>query len=353
MLKRESFLAQTTPPRPTLEDRDRDRDREKSTPVLPFSILDTKKESVAPEGHSVYASWMSLLMYSVFSVSMVLSNKAVGYSIDPALRSKMPQISVVLYQNILAVVMVEAAKYMKLIDYPNFQYSVALAWLPMNALFVTMLCSGFLALFYVSVPMVQTFKNLTNIVTVFGDWYFFGEIITPLSIIAIFIMTIGAVFAGLNDLQFSVVGYFWMAINCLSTAAYTLYMRYASRNIKIPRMGMIFYNNLLSVLFLLPLIFICGETPNLADPKIMSGEFVFMNTLAGLLGAGLNFSSLWCVSATSATTYSIVGTLNKIPVTILGYCLFDTVITKDGLAFITVASVGGILYGISKLPPRK
>ena len=349
MPKRESFSVQSQ-----YEDRHSDRDsssREKA-PILPLSISDTKKEVVL-EGNSVYAASMSLLMYSVFSVSMVLSNKAIGYTVDPSLRSKMPQISVVLYQNVLAVVLVEVAKYLKFIDYPDFQLSVAYAWLPMNALFVSMLCSGFLALFYVNVPMVQTFKNLTNIITVFGDWYFFGETVTPLSIISIFIMTIGAVFAGVNDLQFSIVGYFWMTMNCLSTAAYTLYMRYASRNIKIPRMGMIFYNNTLSVIFLLPMIFLCGEIPSLMDPNIMSIKFISMNTLAGMLGAGLNFASLWCVSATSATTYAIVGTLNKIPVTILGFTLFDTAVTQEGLIFIGMASVGGILYGWSKLPKRK
>ena len=65
---------------------------------------------------------------------------------------------------------------------------VAQAWLPMNALFVAMLCSGFLALCYISVPMVQTLKNVANLVTVAGDWYFFGETVSVLSITAIFIM---------------------------------------------------------------------------------------------------------------------------------------------------------------------
>lgn len=43
------------------------------------------------------------------------------------------------------------------------------------------------------------------------------------------------------------------------------------------------------------------------DPKVMTTEFIFWNCVAGFLGFALNFASLWCVSATSATTYAVIG----------------------------------------------
>ena len=86
------------------------------------------------------------------------------------------------------------------------------------------------------------------------------------------------------------------------------------------------------------------------NPRIMTPNFLLINTLAGLLGAGLNFASLYCVGSTSATTYATVGTLNKIPVTLIGYFLFDARITSEGLMFIAFASLGGLLYGYAKLP---
>ena len=48
-------------------------------------------------------------------------------------------------------------------------------------------------------------------------------------------MTLGAILAAANDLEFNAVGYFWLVLNCMCTAGYTLYMRYASTNIKLPR----------------------------------------------------------------------------------------------------------------------
>lgn len=48
-------------------------------------------------------------------------------------------------------------------------------------------------------------------------------------------MTLGAILSGANDLEFHAVGYFWMILNCICTAGYVLYMRYASTSIKLPK----------------------------------------------------------------------------------------------------------------------
>jgi GDP-mannose transporter len=76
------------------------------------------------------------------------------------------------------------------------------------------------------------------------------------------------------------------------------------------RFGMVFYNNLLSATIILPLCFMKGELGALFNPEIMTPNFIMMNVIAGFLGFYLNFASLWCVAATSATTYAIVGKCN-------------------------------------------
>jgi hypothetical protein len=127
------------------------------------------------------------------------------------------------------------------------------------------------------------------------------------------------------------------------------------------------------------LIFIFNEVPTWSDEEIMTVGFFVNNTFAGvyikdlfahfffflskscfiipgLFGFALNFASLWCVSATSGTTYAgdiivfikgqtsildfynmtylfmllfvVVGTLSKIPIIILGSVLFEASITK-------------------------
>ncbi len=149
-------------------------------------------------------------------------------------------------------------------------------------------------------------------------------------------MTVGAIMSGYEDLEFSLVGYIWMGLNCVSTAGYTLYLAHASKEIKLPKFGMVFYNNLLSVVLLFPFAILRNELPQLFNPRLMQPGFIIANTAAGLLGFYLNFASLWCVGATSATTYAIVGSVNKVPITIAGFVLFDAKITEAGLYYVVL-----------------
>ena len=75
---------------------------------------------------------------------------------------------------------------------------------------------------------------------------------------------------------------------------------------------MVYYNNLLSAALLLPFCIMRGEFQELFNPSVMTKEFILWNCVAGLLGFFLNFASLWCVAATSATTYAIVGKTHQL-----------------------------------------
>ena len=151
--------------------------------------------------------------------------------------------------------------------------------------------------------------------------------ISWIAILAIFLMIIGAFFAGINDLEYNFNGYFWIMLNCIISASYILYMRFATINIKLSRFGMVYYNNLMSAMILFPLCLIRGDFNALKDPEVMTKNFIIFNIIAGIIGFYLNFASLWCIGNTSATTYAIVGTFNKVPVTILGQLLIINFIT--------------------------
>ena len=293
---------------------------------------------------------MSCVMYSVVSVCMVISNKMISSTLPSEARAHLPQASVILFQCFIAVVMVAAAKQCNIVEYPSFSFAVAKSWMPLNILFIGMLFSGFMSLVYVSIPMVTITKNLANIITVFGEWYLFGEPLSYLTLLSVLIMVVGAVLAGANDLEFNLYGYLWMAINCFFTSGYVLYMRFASTSIKLPKFGMVYYNNLISMALLLPVCIARSEFSAFMDPAVMTLPFLSANLVAGVLGFYLNFASLWCVSATNATTYAIVGSLNKVPITVLGFFLFSAKMTSEGVVFITMATAGGFLYAYSKLP---
>jgi GDP-mannose transporter len=304
------------------------------------------------EGHhnSRAMETASCMAYASFSIAMVLGNKYITASVPLVDRDSIPDMGVIWFQCVLAVLILEVAKFAGFITYPGLNYTTVKSWLPINLMFIGMLYTGFMSFVYLSVPIITIMKNLTNVFTVFGDFVFFHQTPTWSTAFSIILMTFGAIMAGANDLQFSWIGYVWMVMNCLLTSAYTLYMRHATVNINLPKLGMVYYNNLLSALLLTPVCYFVGDLQKLQNPSVFNSTFVALNVLTGMFGVCLNFSSLWCVGTTSATTYAIVGSLCKIPITVLGFVLFDAPVTAKGLGFIVLGTMGGLLYGYSKLP---
>jgi GDP-mannose transporter len=259
-------------------------------------------------------------------------------------------ILLVVFQAIVAVICVDFCKRMKWVDYPSFDIATAKQWAPVNIVFCLMLFTGMAALQCNSVPMVTIFKNVTNIVTTAGDWYFFGATTETLVILAFGLMLTGAVAAAWNDIEVTWIGIFWMVLNCLSTSGYVLYMKFATKNVKLSTFGMVFYNNVLCVFFLLPIATFMGQvTIFLSTPAIHTMDYFTKNFFAGFVGFFLNFASLNCVSVTGPSTYAIVGSVTKIPVAFLGYFLFDSIITRETWFFIGVSMCGGFLYTYAKI----
>lgn len=256
----------------------------------------------------------------------------------------------VVFQAVIAVVAVSFSKQMGWVEYPTFNLKVALQWAPVNITFCAMLFTGMTSLQYNSVPMVTIFKNITNIVVSIGDFYFFGTKVEGLVMVAFGIMLGGAIFAAKNDMTVTFTGLMWMVVNCLATAGYILYMKFATKTVKLSKFGMVFYNNVLCTAFLLPVTLYNGEMKVFfASEKIHTFDYAWKNAFAGFVGFFLNFASLNCVSHTGPTTYAIVGSLNKVPVALLGWFIFDSVISPQTWFFIGVSMCGGFLYSYAKI----
>lgn len=257
----------------------------------------------------------------------------------------------VVFQAITAVICVESSKKFKIIEpYPPLSWETVRAWAPVNIFFCLMLFTGMGSLQTNSVPMVTVFKNVTNIVTSVGDYFFFGSHVEGLVMVAFGVMLGGAVMAAWNDVYITGTGLLWMAANCLSTSGYVLYMKYATNTVKMSKFGMVFVNNLLCIAFLLPVASVTGEVDLFVRTKaIHTADYFTKNLFAGFIGFFLNFASLNCVQTTGPTTYAIVGSLNKIPIAILGWLLFDSVISGETWFFISVSMCGGFLFSYAKL----
>ena len=99
------------------------------------------------------------------------------------------------------------------------------------------------ALQFLSVPVYTIFKNLTIIVTAYGEVLWFGGSVTPSALFSFGLMVLSSVVAAWADIQHALygggsqtaeaadalstlnAGYMWMAMNVFCTATYLLSMR--------------------------------------------------------------------------------------------------------------------------------
>eukprot|EP00270_Netrium_digitus_P000195 TRINITY_DN10200_c0_g1_i1.p1 TRINITY_DN10200_c0_g1~~TRINITY_DN10200_c0_g1_i1.p1 ORF type:complete len:419 (-),score=108.92 TRINITY_DN10200_c0_g1_i1:74-1330(-) len=295
---------------------------------------------------------LSGLAYCLSSCSMILLNKLVLSSFKWE-----AQISLMFYQNLVSVSMVLILCWLGLITTEPITWRLVRIWLPVNFIFVGMLITSFFSLQYMQVAMVTILKNTTNLITAVGEMYLFKKRHSLRVWGCMFLMIISALCGGATDLSFHALGYTWQAFNCFFTAAYSLTLRKVMDTAKAATKGgslgefsMVLLNNSLSLPLAAVLILCFGELPYVfSSPLCRDYRFWFIATLSGMLGLAISFTSMWFLHQTSPTTYSLVGSLNKIPLSIAGMILFRAPTSIANMSSILFGCFAGVLFARAKM----
>ena len=106
-----------------------------------------------------------------------------------------------------------------------------------------MIYTGSKALQYLSIPVYTIFKNLTIIITAYGEVLWFGGSVTRLTLFSFGLIVLSSVVAAWADIQHALdihgtsslegsakmstlnAGYAWMMVNCFCTSTYVLGMK--------------------------------------------------------------------------------------------------------------------------------
>ncbi|CAN0843772.1 GDP-mannose transporter GONST1 [Linum grandiflorum] len=298
---------------------------------------------------------LSGLAYCISSCSMILVNKFVlsSYNFNAG-------IFLMLYQNFISVLIVSMLSFLGLISTEPLTWRLLKVWLPVNVIFVGMLITSMFSLKYINVAMVTVLKNVTNVITAVGEMYLFQKHHDNRVWVALFLMIISAISGGLTDLSFHAVGYTWQIINCFLTASYSLTLRrvmdtakHVTKSGNLNEFSMVLLNNTLSLPLGLVLIFVFNEVDYLSTtPLLRLPGFWSVMTLSGFLGLGISFTSMWFLHQTGATTYSLVGSLNKIPLSVAGILLFKVPTSLENSASILFGLVAGVFFARAKMRER-
>lgn len=234
-------------------------------------------------------------------------------------------------------------------------------WLPVNILFVGMVWTSFYALRNLGVAMVTVLKNLTNFLVIFGDLYFFDKRYSTGVWATLFLMLGSAICSAATDLAFDVGGYIWQMVNNCFTAAYSLWLRYVITQMAVvthkqggtDELGMVVYNNLLSIPIIFALIFCTGEAGRLGQESALTERgFQIAAVTSALLSFLISIASMWFLSCTTATTFSLVGSLNKIPLATLGMMLFKAPTSTNNIISVMIGLAAGVVFAHAKATSR-
>ncbi|KAJ0746247.1 putative sugar phosphate transporter domain-containing protein [Helianthus annuus] len=290
--------------------------------------------------------------YCLSSCSMILLNKVVlsSYAFNAG-------ISLMFYQNLICSIIVIILGLCGAVTLEKLNWKLIKVWIPVNLIFVGMLVSGMYSLKYINIAMVTILKNMTNILTAVGELYVFRKRQNQKVWTAMFFMIISAVSGGITDLSFDATGYTWQLVNCILTASYSLTLRRIMDTAKsvtksgsLNELSMVLLNNLLSLPFGAFLIFIFDEWTYVINADVIKiPMFWVVATLSGLLGLAISFTSMWFLNQTGPTTYSLVGSLNKIPISIAGLLLFNVPLSLPNLFSILFGLFAGILFAKAKM----
>ncbi|XP_006362304.1 GDP-mannose transporter GONST1 isoform X2 [Solanum tuberosum] len=298
---------------------------------------------------------LSGVAYCISSCSMILVNKYVlsSYGFNAG-------ISLMVYQNFVSVVVVSSLRVFGIITTEPLTWRLVRVWLPVNVIFVGMLITSMFSLKYINVAMVTVLKNVTNVITAVGEMYLFNKTHDNKVWTALFLMIISAVTGGITDLSFHAIGYTWQIINCFLTASYSLTLRRVMDTAKqvtksgnLDEFSMVLLNNTLSLPLGILLILLFNEVDYLSrTPLLQLPTFWLVTTFSGLLGLAISFTSMWFLHQTSATTYSLVGSLNKIPLSVAGIFLFHVSTSLENSASILFGLLAGVFFARAKMQDK-
>jgi len=322
----------------------------------------------------------SVICYCTASILMTIVNKFVvsGHQFNMTFL-------LLCIQSLVCVACVATVKQMGIISFRDFDMQDAKAWFPISFTLVSVIYTGSKSLQFLSIPLYTIFKNLTIIIIAYGEVLWFGGRVTRLTFVSFVFMVLSSVVAAWADVnsisdattevtptsaglgmglefvsnmvQKLNIGYMWMLVNCLASAAYVLAMRKRIKVTGFSDWETMFYNNLLSipVLAVFSILVEDWSSDNLARsfPAETRTFLLFTIAFSGAAAVGISYTTAWCIRTTSSTTYSMVGALNKLPVAASGMLFFGDTVNFGSVSAISLGFFAGIVYAVAKNNQKK
>eukprot|EP01052_Picozoa_sp_SAG31_P021961 SAG31_NODE_1724_length_7442_cov_3.433533_1_plen_703_part_00 len=296
---------------------------------------------------------ISIAAYSLCSGSMLVVNKLVVFHIPaPAF---VASIQIVACVCVLAVLHFSPSSVQ--VEYPTreivFPYAVY------SLLFALSIFTNIHALQHSNVETVIVFRSATPIAVAFCDTVLLGrEHPSLLSFGGICMILAGAIGYVLVDSQFAMESFWayqWVSSYYVITVAIMTYGKFITSDSVLSLSGSVAYSNALSLPVMLALMVLSDETSALKQidfQLLLTTTAPWWLLASCVVGTGISYAGWWCRSQISATSFTIVGVVNKaLTIGISSFIDWGTKTSLTGLLCLGVVIGGGLVY--TQPPMRK
>eukprot|EP01087_Luapelamoeba_hula_P015515 TRINITY_DN4648_c2_g1_i1.p1 TRINITY_DN4648_c2_g1~~TRINITY_DN4648_c2_g1_i1.p1 ORF type:complete len:143 (+),score=18.66 TRINITY_DN4648_c2_g1_i1:221-649(+) len=140
-----------------------------------------------------------------------------------------------------------------------------------------------------------------------------------------------------------------MLANVVMQTGYSLYQKKALEITGFNEWTAAYYNNILTIPTIIIVLLAVNELPGvMAFDLLGDPAFGCVVLWSGVCGFLISLSIFWAINKTSPATFSVVGSLNKLPMTVLGSYLYDTPFTTLGGISAFVSLAGGVVFSATK-----
>lgn len=288
----------------------------------------------------------SVLAYSLSSGTLVLLNKLILHHIPyPSL--------VVCFQLVATLLFIGGAKHCYQLPVDDLKWKYVVPYLYYIVAFAMGVYCNMKSLSISNVETVIVFRALSPCLVAFLDALFLGrEFPSARSWIALVTIFAGAYGYASFDPQFQTQGiaaYGWPTAYLLIISFEMCYGKRIIRSVDLKtRSGPVLYTNLLGFWPMLLFAFLGGEPANyhadrLEGKPIAPAAFVFL-ALGCIAGTAIGYSSWWCRDKVSATSFTLIGVMNKCLTVLLNLVIWDQHAPPGGIASLAFCLIGGAIY---------
>lgn len=258
---------------------------------------------------------------------------------------------VLLLQSLLSAGVLIAAKATGRIKVNPITTSQVQIFLVSSILKVLQVVTSLLALPLVAIATVMVFRNLAIVITALIDRFFFGSRLNSRCICALVLVLLGSLVYTGFDVNYSPVGYMWLAINTVLYVISVIYNKVFQTRLQEAKTQTAQGNALIEQSWMcvwgVGFAQMGGElTSKMAtDLFAMSTTTFWLFIATGLAAPVIGTAYAKCFAIASPTTVTVAATVNKCVSIVIATFAFGTILANSQMAGLALCVFAGAWYG--------